>query len=54
MNLGGGKPYEYSDSIDADHMMYQLACDYNAMPKDNPLTFGFGRGPYAVSRKCMF
>jgi hypothetical protein len=35
-------------------MFYQHACDYNAMPKDNPLSFGFTRGPYAVSRKCLF
>ena len=35
-------------------MMYQLACDYNSMPKQNPLSFGFNRGPYGVSRKCLF
>ena len=44
----------YSDTVDADHMFYQLACDYNSMPKDNPLSFGFGRGPYSVSRNCIF
>jgi hypothetical protein len=49
-----GKPYVYSDTVDPDHMMYQLACDWNSMPKDNPLSFGFGRGPYSVSRNCLF
>jgi membrane-anchored protein YejM (alkaline phosphatase superfamily) len=34
-------------------MFYQPSCDWNNMPKKDPFTFGFGRGPYSVSRNCF-
>lgn len=34
-------------------MFYQPSCDWNNMPKADPFTFGFGRGPYSVSRNCF-
>lgn len=46
-------PYNYSDYNDPDHMFYQIACDYNNMPLENPFTFGFGKGPYSVARNCF-
>lgn len=50
---GKGKAYNYCDTEIPDHMFYQPSCDWNTMPKTDPFTFGFGRGPYSVSRKCL-
>ena len=34
-------------------MFFQLSCDYNMMPLQNPISFGLGRGPYTMSRNCF-
>lgn len=34
-------------------MYYQLGCDKNLLPEENPFTFGLGRGPYSVARNCF-
>jgi len=51
--LGGGKAYNYSDLHDADHMYYQISCDHNLLPAENPFGFGMTRGPYSVTRNCF-
>jgi len=34
--------------------MHSFGCDYNNMPLINPHSFGFTRGPYSMSKKCLF
>ena len=33
--------------------MYQIACDPNNFPLENPFSFGIAKGPYGARRKCF-
>jgi Protein of unknown function (DUF229) len=47
-------PQTYSDQVDADHLFYSHSCDHNSFPNANTWSFGMGRGPFTVSRKCLY
>ena len=44
----------YSDRVDPDHLFYSHGCDHNNFPNVNTWSFGMGRGPFTMSRKCLY
>jgi hypothetical protein len=52
LNVAPTEARDYEDTVMPDHMFYQMACDKNIFPPNNPYSPAYG--PFGWDHRCFF